>query len=159
MALPSLAPVSDLAAWVGQAIEPGDLRAGAVLSAASALVRAYAGQNWVDENGDLADVPDVVAAVVVQAAARVWANPHGAVAAALDDGSLRWSEASASGLFLTDADKAVLDAYQEPEAGSFGLGTVSLAGGSLTDSTIYVPTGPPPAGYPFPWYSAEDFDG
>lgn len=156
MALPPLAPVSDLAAWVGQTIPSDDPRAGAVLSAASALVRSYAGKTWTDDADALADVPDVVASVAVQVAARVWANPSGAIAAAIDDGSLRWSEASASGLYLTDADKAVLGAYQEPAAESFGLGTVSLAGGSYELDTVYVPTGPPPAGYPFPWYSTED---
>lgn len=150
MALPPLALVDDLAAWVGQTIPSDDPRAGAVLSAASALVRSYAGQTW--ETGE---IPDDVASVTVQAAARVWLNPNGAVAAAIDDGSLRWSEASAAGLYLTDADKAVLGAYQEAGEAS-GLGTLSVAGGSLLDDTIYVPTGPPPSGYPFPWYSAED---
>ena len=157
MALPPLALPSDLAAWVGQTIPFDDPRAEAVLSASSALVRSYTGQTWVDGAGELDDVPDVVASVVIQVAARVWANPNGVVAATLDDGSLRWSEANASGLILTDADKAVLAAYQEQGSESFGLGTISLAGGSRANDTIYVPTGPPPAGYPFPWYSAEEF--
>lgn len=157
MALPPLAPVSDLAAWVGQTIESGDPRAEAVLSAASALVRSYAGQTWTDEADALEDVPDVVAAVAVQVAARVWLNPNGAVSVTLDDGALRWAEATAAGLYLTDADKAVLGAYQEHDTESFGLGTVSFAGGGVLDDTIYVPTAPAPAGYPFPWYDAEDF--
>lgn len=150
MALPPLASESDLAAWVGQTIESDDPRAGAVLSAASALVRSYAGQEWADE------VPDVVTAVTVQVAARVWLNPNGAVSAAIDDGALRWSEASAAGLYLTEADKAVLGTYQEAGESS-GLGTLSMAGGSMLDDTIYVPTAPAPSGNPFPWYSAEDF--
>ena len=152
MALFPLAEVSDLAAWVGQAIPDSDPRAGAVLSAASALVRSYAGVTW-----EGVAAPEDVSAVVVQVASRVWLNPNGVVSVTLDDGSLRWSEASAAGLYLTDADKAVLSSYQTQGADSFGLGTVSMAGGSTVNDTTYVPTGPPPSGYPFPWYSTEGF--
>jgi hypothetical protein len=79
--LPPLAV--DLAAWTGEAsVDP--VRAGAVLSAATALVRGYAGQAWDDDA-----VPDEIHALVVQVAARVWTNPQGLVSETVDDYSRR----------------------------------------------------------------------
>lgn len=156
MALPPLAQVSDLAAWVGQTIESDDPRAGAVLSAASALVRGYTKETWVDENGDLVGVPDDAAAVVVQVAARAWLNPN--------PNLKNWNkgpfaegyfDAASLGLYLSDADKDALADYRETGA-STGLGTIGITRGDLGYDTVYVPTGPPPSGYPFPWYAADD---
>lgn len=156
MALPPLAEVSDLADWVGRTISDDDPRAGAVLSAASALVRSFVGLTWVDDTESLTEVPDSVAAIVVQVAARVWHNPSGAVSWTKGPFSERYSEGSvSSGLYLTDSEKEALSAFQVGNSGT-GLGTISLAGGGLDCETIYVPTGPPPSGYPFPWYSVDD---
>ena len=152
--LPPLAEASDLAAWVGQDIPVADPRAGAVLSAASALVRSYTGQTWVEADA-LTDVPDIVNAVVVQVAARVWLNPAGLESVTLDDGTRRWGSRAGSGVVLTDADKDALAGFRETGA-STGIGSVSLTGGSYTLDSIYVPTGPPPSGPPFPWYAADD---
>lgn len=154
MALPPLAQVSDLAAWVGQTIESDDPRAGAVLSASTALVRAYAGETWM--NGDaLGDVPGDVVAVVVQAAARVWANPDGLTSFTIDDSTRRWGESARDGLYLTASEKEILSAYRT-SASATGLGTIGVTRGDLGYDTVYVPTGPPPSGYPFPWYDAEE---
>lgn len=154
MALPPLATVSDLAAWVGQEIPDADPRAGAVLSAASALVRSFAGKTWVVD-GELApDRPDILAAVVVQVAGRVWVNPDGLTSVTIDDGTRRWE--TKSGLRLTEDEKDALSPYAE--VGPRGLGVLSTTRDGLGfGSTIYVPTGPPPSGPPFPWYSAEEF--
>ncbi len=155
MALPSLAQVSDLASWVGQEIPDADPRARAVLSAASALVRAHTGQTWVDEAEALTDVPDVVSVVVVQVASRVWLNPAGLTSVTVDDATRRWGEAGATGLYLTESEKNTLADYSASGQPS-DLGTVSVTRGTLGDSTIYVPTAPAPSGPPFPWYSADD---
>jgi hypothetical protein len=155
MALPPLALVSDLAAWVGREIPENDPRAGAVLSASSALVRSYTGQTWVDESEALTEVPDVVSAVVVQVAGRVWVNPGGLVSATIDDGTRRWGEAGSAGLYLTAHEKDVLGDYVE--GGQSDLGTLSVSRGRIGLDTIYVPTAPEPSGPPFPWYDAEDF--
>lgn len=154
MALPPLANVADLAAWVGQEIPDGDPRAGAVLSAASALVRAYTSQTWVDDDGSPIEVPEDVAAVVVQVAARVWMNPGGLESVTLDDGTRRWGSGGGLGLYLTESEKEILGAHVD--GGPPDLGTVSFTVGAVNDPTIYVPTGPPPSGYPFPWYSGND---
>lgn len=155
MALPPLAPVSDLAAWVGREIPDNDPRAGAVLSAASALVRSYAGQSWTADDGNLADVPDVVTAVVVQVAGRVWVNPDGLTSATIDDGTRRWGESGSAGLYLSQHEKDILADYASVEQSD--LGTLSVTRGTLGPDTIYVPTAPAPSGPPFPWYAAEDF--
>lgn len=110
--LPPLA--ADLAAWTGETIESpdGSARASAVLSAATALVRSYAGLAWDDDS-----VPDVVHAVVVQVAARVWMNPNGLVQESVDDYSRRFTDDASAGLFLTDAERTILNLYRTTTSG------------------------------------------
>lgn len=158
MALPPLAPVSDLAAWTGQTIPSADPRAGAVLAAASALVRAYAQKTWIDVDGvTLLAVPEDVAAVVVQVASRAWLNPN--------PNLKNWNkgpfaegyfDAASLGLYLSDVDKDALAIYRETGA-STGLGTIGVTRGDSGFDTVYVPTGPAPSGYPFPWYAADGY--
>jgi len=154
MALPPLAEVSDLAAWVGREIPDTDPRAGAVLSHASTRVRTYARQTWVDDANVLATVPDAVRDVVVRVAARAYRNPEDLDSITLDDGTKRWG--STRGLVLTDEDREDLAEFRAvaPPAG-IGVVSTTRGDGDYLD-TIYVPTGPPPAGYPFPWYDADD---
>ena len=153
MALPPLAEVSDLAAWVGRAIPDADPRAGAVLSHASTKVRAYTRNEWMDEAGSvLADpLPDVISQVAVRVAARAYRNPEDLDSVTLDDGTKRWG--SIRGLVLTDEDKSDLSEYRSDSLPS-GIGTIgTYRDDSAYLETNYVPTGPPPAGYPFPWYA------
>lgn len=155
MALPPLASVDDLAAWAGQDATTDAMRAGAVLSAASALVRAEAGQTWVNANGSLAEVPADVTAVVVQVAGRVWGNPSGAIQWTKGPFSERYSDDAALGLYLTDAERAILARHRQGGTPN-GLNVLSTTRGEDGSDTVYVPTGPPPSGYPFPWYDADD---
>lgn len=154
MALPPLAAVSDLAAWVGREIPSDDPRAGAVLSHASTKVRTYTRQSWVDDSNVLTDVPDLVRDVVVRIAARVWWNKEELDSVSVDDGTKRWG--STRGLMLTAEDMADLAEWRTV-APPNGLGVISTTRGEGDDlNTLYVPTGPPPAGYDFPWYAADD---
>lgn len=154
MALPPLAAVSDLAAWVGRTISDTDPRAGAVLSHASTRVRTYTRKSWLTQSGVLDDVPDAVRDVTVRVAARAWRNPEDLDSITLDDGTKRWG--STRGLALTDEDKEDLADFRGESAPS-GLGVVSTyRGDEFGSDTIYVPTGPPPSGYPFPWYASDD---
>ncbi len=81
MALPPLADVAALDAWLpGVAIvgdEAAEQRAEAVLAAASATVRAQRGETWVVDDALIEDIPDEVGVLVVQLAAKMWANPTG----------------------------------------------------------------------------------
>lgn len=144
-------PVGDLAAWVGQDIPDSDPRAVAVLSAASSLVIGYAEKTteWVAD----VEVPGDVASIVVQVAARVWLNPGGLQSVTVDDATRRWFDGAANGLDLTDREKSILDRFR---TNASGLGVLSTTREDPSTGTIYVPTSPPPAGYPFPWYDASD---
>lgn len=112
MALPALATVEDLAAWLDESIDPTDPRALAVLRMASARVRSYTGRTWVDDSGDLTDVPDEVWSVTVQVAARAYTNPSGIVQETTGPFTARWPEEHGQVLFLTAAEQAALDPYR-----------------------------------------------
>src|SRR5690606_91213 len=109
--LPPLAEVRDLADWVGEEIASADRRAGAVLRAASALVRAEAGRTWVGADGELVDetlIPDEVIAITVQSAARAWTNPDGYTSERIGDYSYSRGSDFESGVFLTAAERSQL---------------------------------------------------
>ena len=142
-------PIADLEAWIGQTIPADDGRAWAVLSAASGLVSGYTSKDWSTD-----EAPDDVAAIVVQVAARVWRNPAGVLQMTTGPFSERYSDDAAFGLFLTDEEKATLNRFRTSAS---GLGTISTTREDASAGTIYVPTGPPPAGYDFPWYAADGY--
>lgn len=129
MALPPLADVNALAAWLGVNIDAAaDIeRAGAVLTAASAAVRRQSGHLYVDEDGALIAVPDDVASVTVQLAARLWSNPTGATQQTEGPFSITHGQGA-----LTDDERALLT----PGA-TGGLGSIRLSAPSGTD---YLPS-------------------
>ena len=122
MALPPLVRIADLSALSGAPIANDDPRAGAVLARVSALVRSYTGQTWVDENDDLADVPDDVQSVVLAVAERVWRNPAGAIQITKGPFTTRLAEAAGEGLYLTETEKSILGKWRTSGAG--GLWTM-----------------------------------
>jgi hypothetical protein len=152
MALPPLVTVVDLRDLVGAPISD-DKRAEAVLSRASALVRSYTGQTWVDATtGVLSGVPDDVQTVVLAVAERIWTNPSGAIQITKGPFTTRLAESAGEGLYLTDTEKAILGKYRL--SGTGGLWTMQRTrGDAYIGGTQYVPTGPPPSGDPFPWYA------
>lgn len=147
-------PVSSLAVWVGQTIASDDPRATAVLSAASNLVVGYAGK--VDTWTAAVEVPADVADIVVQVAARVYLSPPNSNVRQWTKGPFGegYFDAAQNGLYLTDEEKDTLGRFRSTAS---GLGVLSTTREDPSTGTIYVPTGPPPAGYPFPWYSADEF--
>lgn len=113
MALPALAPVSDLATWLQLGIESDDARAQACLATASTLVRARAGENYVDAEGNLVEgIPDGIVQATVMAAARMWENPT----SKSDTSSGPFSSGWRGGLELNDAEKRLVDATGTPAA-------------------------------------------
>jgi hypothetical protein len=154
-ALTPLATVADLAARAGETIDPADGRAGSVLAMASALVRAYVGSD-LEPTEPETGYPDAAIQVTVDVAYRVWTNPDGLVGDSIDDASRRWSERAATdGFYLTAANKMILDSLRT-SASNGGLWTLGVEKGTDYLNTVYVPTAPEPAGYPFPWYAADD---
>ena len=158
MALPLLAEVHHLAAVVGVPIPSGDPRAEAVLFRASALVRSYSGQTWTDPlTGLSTTIPDDVQSVVLSVAERIWTNPQGAIQITKGPFTTRLAESAGEGLYLTDTEKAILARYRS--GGTGGLWTLGRTRGDLdVNDTRYVPTGPEPSGYPFPWYASDVTD-
>lgn len=146
-------PTDALEAWVGQPISSAvdATRAEAVLSAASNLVSAYAGKDW-----STTDAPADVADIVVQVAARVYLSPANSNVRTWNKGPFTegYFDAAQNGLYLTDEEKTALNRFRTAAS---GLGTVSVTRGEETEGTIYVPTGPEPSGYPFPWYAADGY--
>jgi hypothetical protein len=147
-------PVDALAAWVGQTIASDDPRAAAVLSAASNLVTAYAGK--VSEWTPGVEVPADVGDIVVQVAARVYLSPPNSNVRQWTKGPFGegYFDAAQNGLSLTSKEEATLDRFRSTAS---GLGVLSVTRGEGLSDTIYVPTGPEPAGYPFPWYAADGY--
>lgn len=139
MALPSIASTTDLAEWLGLefAAESADEgRAETVLAHASAAVRVEARRQWVDEEGALDGVPEGIPELVVQIAARMWANPTGA-------------EQQTTGPFarrnlantLTDAEKDAVHAAVRADEGTTstgGLWTLSTTRGELESRVTLV---------------------
>mgnify|MGYP000880065205 CR=1 FL=1 len=124
MALPPLADVDALAAWLGVTIDTDiDVaRAGAVLASASATARRQTGHLYVDEEGELTAVPDDVTAVVVQLAARLWSNPTGATQQTEGPFSITHGPGA-----LTDDERALIT----PGA-TGGLGSIKMRAPSAT---------------------------
>lgn len=162
MALPSLAEVSDLAEWLGEEID-NETRADAFLAAASIRVRSHTGRTWVDADGELdtgsptidSDDLEVAKSVVVQMAARVWLNPTGVVHETEGPFSARYAEDVAQGMYLTEADKALLDGYSTTVRPK--LWTLPITRGDAVDTefadTVYAPTMAP--GAPIPYRAPE----
>jgi len=145
MALPPLATVDDLAAWVGTIPQAGEARAEAILAAASLLVRSETRRVWLTEDDDVDDDDppidnddvDVARTVVVQVAQRVWRNPGGLVSETAGPFTDRWADWAAEGLRLTETEKEMLAPYRT--AASPKLWTLSTTRGEVPDiASIYV---------------------
>ena len=158
MALPPLATVTELADWVGETISGDDKRAAAVVNAASTLVRAYTGRNWLDPSDSSRidpNVPDAVPTVALAVAARAWvrggdiesttetAGPYSETRRYVGDGS---------SLYLTKTDKLMLAEYRA--AGTHGgISTLSTTRGEDERTEFYPVDG---SAYPFPLYASDE---
>lgn len=114
--LPTLAQVEALEARLGVSFSGTDFgRALGALQDASALIRAEAGQDWLDDDGN----PDfgglsaaeiaTLESVCLAVALRAYRNPSGAVQSSVGDVSVSFGRDSATGaVFLTEADRRVI---------------------------------------------------
>lgn len=131
--LPAFASVDDLKARVPGGIEDDDqTRAQAVLNGASSLIRAEAGQSWVDEDGALA-LPsgedawkaDALVFVCLGAALRSFLNPQNLTgeSEAVDGYNHAEQFAIASpDVYLTKSERNIVNRV----AGKLGLGAFSV---------------------------------
>lgn len=109
--LPLLAEIADLEARLGSQVDD-ETKAEALLDYASALVRKHVGELWVDEEGDLTDLPDGVRQVVVEMVARAVANPLGVTQAQETVGpfsnGVTFGQDAHQRIYLTKSDKTIL---------------------------------------------------
>lgn len=152
MAAPAtLASVSELADWLGEAIDPATAegkRAAMCLRAASALVRKESGRTWLTETGELVSpLPEDVTMVTLYCAARVFDNPNAQTRGGLDDYQEGW-KVDEAGAYLTASERRMLAPFRTASAG--GLGVVSTTRQEAPSTTGWVPTDTP--GVVFPWY-------
>ena len=150
MALPPLVTVADLEGWLGQSLVDADrIRAEAVLSAVSALVRSETNTTWVDDAEALTEVSDDIRFVVLSMTARVWRNPDGFVSERLGEYSYQLPSATASGADWTAMERRILGRTNPQQRGLWSLSTTR---DDPDSDTAYVPV---LGGPPFPWYGAD----
>lgn len=132
---PAFVDVSEFADWLGEKIDADDqAHAGALLAAASTLVRAAAGRTWVEDGELVDDVPDVVGVVVCQSAERKWRNPAGIVQEQTGPFGSSFGSDAARGVYLTDDEKDQV----RSAAGRTGIGTITTTRGNVE---IELPSG------------------
>jgi hypothetical protein len=86
-------------------------------------VRSRVGRTWVDDDGNLIDVPAVARSVTVQCAGRVWRNPDAVVHRTTGPFSERYAEQAGQGMWLTKTEQQMLDRLRTPSGGLWVLGT------------------------------------
>ena len=134
--LPALVSLDDFALRLGGLAESDEDRAQACLDDASALVRAEAGgEDWVDTEGALEAVPDVIVAVCVAAAMRAFRNPEGVRTESIGTYSVAYADTSTA-VFLTEGERRII----RRAAGISGIGSIELEGEwTVNPAAIYAP--------------------
>lgn len=108
MARPALASVDDLERLLGESVSNED-QAEARLEQASELVRAYGGQDWLNEDEDaLEGVPGAIPGVVCAIVERATRNPGGVTQESTGPFSRSFGSEAAARVYLTDADKRII---------------------------------------------------
>lgn len=152
MALPPLATVQALSDWIGEPIteESADAkRAEGVLRVASRLVRSHLGKTAPTDWPLDAEVPDGVADIVCQAAARSYVNPEGWGNERVDDWGGGQRPIDEWGVYLTDSEKSALAEYGTKTPRGIGIISTTKMSIPATDPDSWVPTEGGPL---FPWY-------
>lgn len=134
MARPALATIDDLEALLGAPVTD-PLQALKRLERASAIVRAYAGRTWLDDEGNLLDVPDDIPGVVAGMVERAQRNPDGVTQQSVGEYQLSYGADAAQRIYLDKQDKAIIDAA----VGRTGLGTITTTRGDIETRTVAVP--------------------
>lgn len=139
--LPPIASLDDLEAWSSAPIT-NEVRADAILAAASTLVRSATGRAWVGADGEWEDGVsaldrDRVNTVVVTVADRVYTNPSGISQETTGPFSRTVAAWAAFGLELTDAETGMLPGGS---SGIPGLTSIRVAAPAAASGTRYCDT-------------------
>jgi hypothetical protein len=134
MSLPALVSLDDFALRVSISASDEE-RAQACLDDASALIRAEAGdEDWVDADGALETVPDVIAAICVAVAIRAFRNADGVRSETIGNYSVAYADTSTA-VFITAGERRMI----RRAVGLTGISSVSLEGEWAINPAIYVP--------------------
>ncbi len=129
MTLPTLATVSDLGIRLGRDIDTSEApQADALLRYASALIRSYCGQSWVDDDDQLLDLPAGVAEVCAEVVFRAVANPAGVTQDTVGPFTVSFGSEAAQRLFLNKGDREILNST------SNRIGVLSVTRGPIETS-------------------------
>jgi hypothetical protein len=123
MALPALVSLEDFALRLGGISASDEERAQAVLDDASALIRAEAGEDWVDDEDTLENVPEVIVAVTVAVAIRAFRNPDGVRSESIGTYAVTYADTSTA-VFLTAGERRTV----RRAAGRMTMGSIELEG-------------------------------
>lgn len=136
--LPPLSEVSDLEVRLRRTLEGEEIAAAAAaLADASSLARAEGRQDWWTAEGGLT-VPDAVVTVVLAAAKRVFGNPDGLISETVGPFTRRRSDESASGVYLTETEKAIVRRFRSTSPGLWTQRTTRLDPGDEAAGTVFL---------------------
>jgi len=148
--LPALVSLEEFAARLGGIAAADEERAQAALDDASALIRVEAGtEDWVDDEGALETVPDVVVAVCVAVAGRAFRNPDGLRSEQIGTYSVSYGDTTSTAVYLTAADRRII----RRAVGLMSLGSIELESG-YAPNIVSVPVDI--GGDPIPWVTIGD---
>lgn len=114
--------------------DAGENAVRAAIEDASALVRDTAGLTWVDDDGELEDLPDIVVTITANCAVRALTNPTGIESESVGPFSVSHSTSAGSGVYLTKKDESRLKALT---GGSDGFWTQQLTGGDIETPGVW----------------------
>lgn len=138
--LPSLATIEQLSQRIP--IDNEEL-AQARLDSASALIRAYAGKDFLDEDGNV-DAPDIIITICLDAAERAMLNPNGYSYEQIGHYAVRRSSTSST-VYLTDEEIKLIRGIVGRAISSIKMTIPEL---QPFNSTVYVPTIPDSGPFP-----------
>lgn len=122
---PPLITVEQYTDRLGHTLDAAEqAQAAALIGDASALVRLEAGEDFLDEQGELADVPDAIVGVVYAMVRRAIENPRALTGETLGDYTWQSGGSSSTGIYLMRAEKRTV----RQAVGKLSAGSVQLEG-------------------------------
>lgn len=119
---PPLASTGDLATRMGEDIPTSELaRAEWLLEFASDRIRARTGRTWLDEDGELVDVPDLARKVAVEMVVRAVTNPEGVTQETTGPFSVSFGSDAAQRIYIAREEREDLRSLSARS----GLGVIS----------------------------------
>lgn len=130
MSLPSLATLTDVLARAPEmqsGLDP--LQVEALLDDASAILRSFAGREWVNTTRDaLEDVPDGVTGIVALMVIRALRVPEGVTQETVGNYSVSYAVTASDRLYLTKTEKAFIKRAAARGMGAFSIDTYGAVG-------------------------------